>query len=443
MARSSVFVPGTAAACVLGATSAHAAWGKQNPSPVDAADPAPAAPPHPEVAPLFPEVVPAVAGATPLSATPPTAVPTLPPRLGVEHSLGPFRVRPAELRLEAAMLAVLALYGLSTLAIRRSNSSRASAWFRAHEEVLRAEFAGVGLGGDKLFASDGGDEFSSYASGRRAVEYMWAKVKTGGQDVLARLYDLARGVYDYSYDSGKDKVTLDFKLALPKGTPGAKFCFAAVRREVLRQVRDSRWDLRTFTNVSETAGVSPSLIVMTESGDVTNALLKDTDTGLLDALREGAPGLEYLESIIVSDMPAETPDDENPSLPDNDFRLVVTLRLPPSSQAAATKDWVTLACNIADVLYTKQKLVPEVAIGKLKKRRADALYSLQKAQRDEAAALAREAKEDAAALKRKLDREAAEAKLAKMTPAERVAHKQREAEKERKKLMQKQVKRAR
>lgn len=37
--------------------------------------------------------------------------------------------------------------------------------------------------------------------------------------------------------------TLDFKLALPKGTPGAKFCFAAVRREVLRQVRDSRWDL--------------------------------------------------------------------------------------------------------------------------------------------------------------------------------------------------------
>lgn len=37
--------------------------------------------------------------------------------------------------------------------------------------------------------------------------------------------------------------TLDFKLALPKGTPGAKFCFAAVRREVLRQARDSRWDL--------------------------------------------------------------------------------------------------------------------------------------------------------------------------------------------------------
>ena len=57
--------------------------------------------------------------------------------------------------------------------------------------------------------------------------------------------------------------------------------------------------------------------------------------------------------------------------------------------------------------------------------------------------MALEAKEDAAALKRKLEREAAEAKLAKMTPAERVKFQKKEEEKERKKLMQKQVKRAR
>lgn len=49
---------------------------------------------------------------------------------------------------------------------------------------------------------------------------------------------------------------------------------------------------------------------MTESGDVTNALLKDQETGLLDALQEGAEGLEWLESLVVSDMPAQTPDEE-------------------------------------------------------------------------------------------------------------------------------------
>lgn len=36
---------------------------------------------------------------------------------------------------------------------------------------------------------------------------------------------------------------LDFKLAAPKGTPGAKLVFAVVRRDLLRKMRDTRWDL--------------------------------------------------------------------------------------------------------------------------------------------------------------------------------------------------------
>lgn len=118
------------------------------------------------------------------------------------------------------MLALLALYGLSTLALRRANSARAGAWFRANEETLRAEFAGVGLASDKLFASEGGDEFVGYATGRRGVEHVWARVKTGGQDVLARLYDVLRGVYDYSYDSGKDRVVRLGVLFARSARPG-------------------------------------------------------------------------------------------------------------------------------------------------------------------------------------------------------------------------------
>lgn len=36
---------------------------------------------------------------------------------------------------------------------------------------------------------------------------------------------------------------LDLKLAAPKGTPGAKLVFAVVRRDLLRKMRDTRWDL--------------------------------------------------------------------------------------------------------------------------------------------------------------------------------------------------------
>lgn len=49
---------------------------------------------------------------------------------------------------------------------------------------------------------------------------------------------------------------------------------------------------------------------MTESGDVTNALLKDVETGLMAAFKDGSDQLEYFESLVVTDMPAREPDDE-------------------------------------------------------------------------------------------------------------------------------------
>ncbi|GAA5917622.1 hypothetical protein JCM6882_001992 [Rhodosporidiobolus microsporus] len=416
-------------ACVALAGFAHA----ETPSPVDAADPSPEAVPKPEQAggdaePLFPNVV------------DPAAPPTFE---GTQYTLGPFKVRPAEFKQEGVLLGVLAAYLVGSFLARKSNASRAKSWYAANEEVFRREFAGVGLGSDKLYAGDGGDEFISYATGRRGVEFAWTKVRTGGYDVLAKLYNLIRGFADQGYDAGTDKITLDFKLSPSQGTPGAKFCFAVVRREILRRIRDDRWDLRTFTTTSEFPSLSPQFIALTESGDVTNAMLKDVDTGLLDALKEGSEGLEYFESLVVSDMPAEEPNEDKPTLPTDDFHLLLTLRLPPASDAAATKNWIELACNIADVIYGKQKLVPDAAVGKLKKRRADVLHTLLKPLREEEAERAKEAKEDAAALKRKLEQDRRDAQLAKLTPAERVKFQQKEDEKQRKKLMQKQVKRGR
>lgn len=56
---------------------------------------------------------------------------------------------------------------------------------------------------------------------------------------------------------------LDFKLAAPKGTPGAKFVFAVVRRDLLRKTRDSRWDMVrdrrrfTWTRADRSADTGP------------------------------------------------------------------------------------------------------------------------------------------------------------------------------------------
>ncbi|GAA5959491.1 hypothetical protein JCM8115_003728 [Rhodotorula mucilaginosa] len=440
--RAHGYVTGTAAACIVMAGSAHAAWGfskeeqlLKDPTPVDAADPVPATAPKP-VDPLYPEVV-----RSPGDAAVPSGAAARLPYTGTEYSLGPIHFRPAEFQMEAVMLAFLAVYLASTFLIRQANKARAGAWFSANEATYKEEFAGVGLGGGTLFKADGGDEFVSYGTGRRGVEYVWTKVRTGAQDLVGITYHFFRGIIDHNYQSGTNKVLLDLKLAAPKGTPGAKLVFAVVRRDLLRKMRDTRWDLRTFTNISETPGVSQSLIVMTESGDVTNALLKDVETGLMAAFKDGSDQLEYFESLVVTDMPAREPDDEKPTLPEDEYRLQLRLNLPSSARAADTAPWITLACNVADVLYSKQKLVPDVAISKAKKRRADALEVLLKPLREEEAEKALEAKQNELALKRKIEQDRREAAWSKLSPAERVKAQKKEEERERKKLLAKQAKR--
>ena len=53
-----------------------------------------------------------------------------------------------------------------------------------------------------------------------------------------------------------------------------------------------------------------------------------------------------------------------PRLPD-EYHIVLTLRLPPKHKVDETNSWLSLACNIIDVLYLKPKLLPEVQIAKL------------------------------------------------------------------------------
>lgn len=172
----------------------------KDPTPVDAADPVPATAPKP-VDPLYPEVV-----RSPGDAAVPSGAAARLPYTGTEYSLGPIHFRPAEFQMEAVMLAFLAVYLASTFLIRQANRARASAWFSANEATYKEEFAGVGLGGGTLFKADGGDEFVSYATGRRGVEYVWTKVRTGAQDLVGIAYHFFRGIIDHNYQSGTNKV---------------------------------------------------------------------------------------------------------------------------------------------------------------------------------------------------------------------------------------------
>lgn len=129
-------------------------------------------------------------------------------------------------------------------------------------------------------------------------------------------------------------------------------------------------------------------------------MIKDADTGLAEAFKQGAEGIEqeWFESLVVSDLEAETPVDGSvfspsplslcptpPSRvpsdlllvahtllvawssksPTGQFHLILTLRLPPSSRAAETQPWIELACNVADVINGKTRLLPESSVASI------------------------------------------------------------------------------
>lgn len=182
--------------------------------------------PHPEDAggdanPLFPGVVPPVQGQKPFEAVK-GGKPQLPPLRGDRFTLGPLKFHPQEFRTEALLLALFALYALATFFLRRFNTARAKTWYTANAPILRSEFAGVGLANEALFAKDGGDEYVSYATGRRGVESAWVRLTTGGQDALAWVYEQVRGVSDAAWDSGAGKVVRSFSFFLPRVLVGAR-----------------------------------------------------------------------------------------------------------------------------------------------------------------------------------------------------------------------------
>jgi len=175
------------------------------PTPVEAADPLPALEPHHD----------SIAPDSSASSIPEfdylSSAKVLPPgsRLpydGAEYRLGPLQIRPGELQMEAIMLALLSIYFLSTLFIRQRNKSRATAWFKANERVLKEEFAGVGFGTKELFRGDGGDEYVCYCTARRAIESTWIKINLGGYDLLTRLYNEIRPVLDTNFDPRSDRI---------------------------------------------------------------------------------------------------------------------------------------------------------------------------------------------------------------------------------------------
>ncbi|KAK4050362.1 hypothetical protein OIO90_005155 [Microbotryomycetes sp. JL221] len=429
------------ALCLSFVPATRAAWGRKDSvakpgTPVDAA-----APPIPAADPIdgngFIEA--SILTGDHINAATTTTTASL-PYDGTEYKWRMLTFRPNEFKVEAVLtLLVLTYLGFSLIGARY-NKQRATKWFKQNLVALEQEFAGIGFGDtNKQVESDGHDEFLTFATGRRGVEHAWIKVQTQpNHDVLTTLYHLVRGIMDYNYDSGADRITIDFKLAQPEGTPGANFCFAVCDRRKLRSLRE-RWDMSTFTNTTETSNVDESVILCTENGEITKTMM-NSEMGLSNAIKPGSELLKWFECLIVSDMGSQRLDEEKPKLPENEFHLILTLRLPNQSKMNETKQWLSIICNIADVIHKKENLLPNMQVVKLKKRRQEtlqtALFNIQKSIEEEQ----NEKKEDVLALRRKQEKQREEEKLSNMSKSERIKYQEKKRADEQRALQRKMMK---
>jgi hypothetical protein len=261
------------------------------------------------------------------------------------------RTQPSDFKQEAFILPFVILAVLLHLWGSRANRRIAKKWITVHAPVLQQEYAIVGFGGRKTPAADevetedllkasasddltvpeellkakSGQEFTTYATGRANAAFTdvtLTLLKRYNPLVLAAEYVLSFFFESFTSPTERIEATtyaFDGKEAdlVPSrgGNAGGEraeqrkptsnssydgFVWAVVHKDVMKQLRDERYDV-SLTSTKDNPKLPPWATVMTESAEITEALLTPQ---LIGAIESAGECFEYL---IVSDQPLNKP----------------------------------------------------------------------------------------------------------------------------------------
>merc|ERR1712093_857332 len=281
---------------------------------------------------------------------------------GIEYRYKALRIRPAELKFEGVALACIAGYILLSFFGKGANKAQATSWWKAHVDTLAEEFASLSQRPQTASLTVGdASTYYGHASGRRNTTGVTVKISTTPRhDIFQLVYTMGYKLYDLTWNSPPNKVTLEFELpasgsSTAVAASGSKkeaaaidrdFIFAIVNKHAMQQLRESRWDVAALTSISEQAHLPTELAVLSEAGALTDFFL----------IKEGA-------------IPKSR-------------KMIVTMGLPPSSRVDETKPILELALDIIDVIYGAP--FPNEMLSKTKKRRQEVYGYLLEETRKEA-----------------------------------------------------------
>ncbi|KAF9111019.1 hypothetical protein BGX27_005503 [Mortierella sp. AM989] len=180
--------------------------------------------------------------------------------------------------------------------------------------LFRANFARVGDNGAEL-AIDAPHEYIIYLTGRRHVATVHGLIK------MRPRQDLIRTIFTLFSTPTQDTCTLNVTMNPNEYSDGV---FAIVPKSTGTTIRNKHYDLATFTKASNQKALDSSLITLTESNELTDAILPLVS----EHLNEAAQWLDY---FIVTDQPTHKP----ATLPTKPHakRISLSFRLPNAKNA--------------------------------------------------------------------------------------------------------------
>ncbi|KAG0198121.1 hypothetical protein BGX28_008407 [Mortierella sp. GBA30] len=227
---------------------------------------------------------------------------------------------------------------------KRHNEVLAKTTMAVMLPLFRANFSRVGDNGAEL-AIDAPHEYIIYLTGRRHVSTVHGLIK------MKPRQDLIRTLLTFFSSPAQDTCTLNVTMNPDEYSDGV---FAIVPKATGTAVRNKYYDLSTFTKASNQKALDASLIALTESSELTEAIMPLVG----EKLNQAASWLDY---FIVSDQPMYKPD----ALPTQPYakRISLSFRLPHAGNVReilplvealiACLDGLARDCHVSSVIKSK------------------------------------------------------------------------------------------
>ncbi|CAG8727855.1 7087_t:CDS:10 [Dentiscutata erythropus] len=304
---------------------------------------------------------------------------------------------------EMVMIAMIVVYLIVYFIGKRANEAIAVKWMEKHIVLLRENFSLVGNDKGGVLIQDGPAEYLFYLSGRRNCQYIHGKI------TLKPRHDMLQTITNFITSQFSSKTVTDTVTYNVTMNDGAydDFVFGITKKDRASDLRQSRYDLKTFTKQTNNNLLPSAVNVHSESVDITEAIL--SVNRVIELLNASS---QYLTYIIISDQTRVRPE----KIIENKQKLLTVMHELPND-----------ASKFSDIM-----IIAELTRQKLIKNREEADKVIQKN-------LAAERQEEIQ--QKKADKKRAEAeRVAKLSPEEQRKYEEKERKRELKKKQKKLVK---